>query len=380
MRKLKILIVDDAVVVRQMVARVLAEDPAIEVIGTAANGRIALSKVKAQAPDLITLDVDMPEMDGLETLVELRKLAPRVQVIMFSSLTEAGAKATLDALALGAADYVTKPSHTGTAAEAMERVREELLPRIKALGATLGLSGPPGPIAGDGAEPVAAPARRVAVRHSMPGAAQAQSAGRRGQRVDLLCIGASTGGPNALAEVLRGLPGDMPVPVLVVQHMPPLFTRLLAERLNRGGVPVREAGQGDALEPGHVYLAPGNYHMGLGRSGSSLRVQLNQGPPENSCRPAVDVLFRSAAEYQGAHVLGVVLTGMGQDGLRGAQRISEAGGQIFVQDEATSVVWGMPGAVASAGLAERVLPLHLLAGAIVRRMTEGRSWTPVGGA
>jgi two-component system chemotaxis response regulator CheB len=370
MRRIKILIVDDAVVVRQMVARVLAEDPAIEVIGTAANGRIALSKVKAQAPDLITLDVDMPEMDGLEMLVELRKLAPQVQVIMFSSLTEAGAKATLDALALGAADYVPKPSSPSTAAEAMARVREELLPRIKALGAALDLIG------AENAEGCGA-ARRPAPRPA--GQGQAQGAVRRGQRVELLCVGASTGGPNALAEVLRGLPGELPVPVLVVQHMPPLFTRLLAERLNRGGVPVHEAEQGDALEPGHVYLAPGNYHMGLGRSGSSLRVQLNQGPPENSCRPAVDVLFRSAAEHQGAHVLGVVLTGMGQDGLRGAQRISEAGGQIFVQDEATSVVWGMPGAVASAGLADRVLPLHLMAGAIVRRIAEGRSWTHVGG-
>lgn len=361
MRRIKILIVDDAVVVRQMVARALAEDPAIEVIGTAANGRIALSKVKVQAPDLITLDVDMPEMDGLETLVALRRLAPQVQVIMFSRLTEAGAKITLEALSLGAADCATKPGHAASAAEAMARVREELLPRIKALGGAL-------------------PRRAAPGRPQGKPQPQPQGQVRRAQRVELLCIGASTGGPNALAEVLQGLPGDLPVPVLVVQHMPPLFTRLLAERLSRDGVPAREAAQGDVLDPGRVYLAPGDHHMGLARSGASLQVQLNQGPHENSCRPAVDVLFRSAVEHHGAHVLGVVLTGMGQDGLRGAQRIFEAGGQIFVQDEATSVVWGMPGAVAGAGLAERVLPLKLMAGAIVRRIAEGRSWVPAGGA
>ncbi len=195
-----------------------------------------------------------------------------------------------------------------------------------------------------------------------------------GQPIEVLAIGASTGGPNALAEVVPRLPGDLPFPVLVVQHMPPLFTRLLAERLNsQSKLRVREAEAGRELKPGEVWIARGDYHMVVARSGSSVCLTLNQNPPENSCRPAVDVLFRSVAQVFGASVLGVVMTGMGSDGARGAAQIRDAGGEILVQDEASSVVWGMPGAVVSAGLADKICPLAELSGEVVHRITAGRS-------
>jgi two-component system chemotaxis response regulator CheB len=191
-----------------------------------------------------------------------------------------------------------------------------------------------------------------------------------GQRIDILAIGTSTGGPNALAEMVPGLPGNFPVPVVVVQHMPPVFTRLLAERLNaRSPLSVHEAVAGARLEPGHVWVAPGNYHMTVVRKGREVVLDLNQDPPENSCRPAVDVLFRSVAHTYASHSLAVVMTGMGSDGMRGARSIHDAGGQILVQDEATSVVWGMPGSVAGLGLADQIRPLKQIAPEVVRRVT-----------
>jgi two-component system, chemotaxis family, protein-glutamate methylesterase/glutaminase len=350
MRKIRTLIVDDAVVVRQLVSRALGEDPQVEVVGTAPNGRIALSKVEQLSPDVVTLDLDMPDMDGLETLAALKKSHPDVEVIIFSALTERGAAAALEALARGAADVVTKPANMGKPSEAVFRVREELLPRVRALGAhrvhppTLSLPPPLAP------RPAALPAQ-----------------------IDVVAIGCSTGGPNALAELLAALPATFPVPIAIVQHMPPIFTRLLAERLTKGSaLKVREAAEGDVLRPGEALLAPGNFHLALFRDGPVVRAQLHQGPLENSCRPSVDVLFRAVASVYGARALGVVLTGMGQDGLRGAEDIRAVGGRLLVQDEETSVVWGMPGVVANAGLADRVLPIGQLAQEICRRVAEGR--------
>jgi two-component system chemotaxis response regulator CheB len=365
MRKARVLIVDDSTVIRRLLSDALRGDPAIEVADTAANGRIALAKIPQVNPDLITLDVEMPDMDGLATLREIRKSYPRLPVIMFSTLTAKGAITTLDALSLGANDYVTKPAGAGDLSASMQKVREELLPRIRALCR------------------IDEPAGRRGVVPNRPAAAATGGGSRpaAAARVDVIAIGVSTGGPNALTELFRALPGDLPVPVLVVQHMPPVFTRYLAERLDAvSPLQVREAQAGQLVHPGGVWLAPGNYHMVVDRVGQGVAVQLHQGPPENSCRPAVDVLFRSVAEVYGAGTLAVVLTGMGQDGLRGCEAICHAGGTVLAQDQATSVVWGMPGAVAEAGLAAHILPLPHMAEEMLRCVARGRtprSRTPV---
>jgi two-component system chemotaxis response regulator CheB len=359
MRKIRVLVVDDAVVVRRLVTDALASDPMLEVVGAAANGRIALAKIPQLNPDLITLDIEMPEMNGFEVLVEVRKSWPRLPVVIFSNLTERGAASTLEALALGATDYVTKPVSVGSVSAAQQRVRDELIPRIKALCGRAAGHAPVPPARFRPTAPLALPVRPA------------------GTRVDLLAIGVSTGGPNALAAMLPAFPADFPVPIVIVQHMPPLFTRFLADRLTQvSSIRVREGVEGGLLEPGVAWVAPGNYHMVLRQDGHAVRVQLHQGSQENSCRPSVDVLFRSVAEVYGAHALGVVLTGMGQDGLRGSEDIRQVQGQIVVQDEATSVVWGMPGFVANAGLAEAVLPLPDLPGEIMRRAWAGRPNRP----
>jgi two-component system chemotaxis response regulator CheB len=347
--KIRVLVVDDSVTIRRLVSDELAADPAIEVVGTAANGRIALARVTQVNPDLIILDIEMPELDGLATLRELRKTHPKLPVLMFSSLTEQGAAASLEALALGATDYFTKPSGAGGLAASLKVIREELIPEIKAV------------CRRDAGVPTGAP---VAAAKLLP---------PHTGRVEAVTIGVSTGGPNALAEVFEALPKQLPVPVTIVQHMPPMFTKLLAERLTgKGSVKVEEGIAGGELRPGHAWIAPGDFHMTVKRDGHSVRVLLNQDPPENSCRPAADVLFKSMVHTYGPGVLAVVMTGMGQDGLRGCEAVREAGGQVVVQDEATSVVWGMPGFVAKAGLADRVLPLPLLASEIVRRVRVGR--------
>ena len=348
MSRIRVLVVDDAVVFRRALTEVLSSDPALDVVGTAPNGRIALARIAQVNPDLVILDVEMPEMDGLATLAELRKSYPRLPVIMFSALTERGAEATLEALALGATDYFTKPNGTDLEAS-LAVVREELIPEIKALCKVKNQE------TSTATGSIQAPAVSVAARTA--------------QAIQVVAIAASTGGPNALTDVFRRLPRDFPAPIVVVQHMPPMFTRLLAERLTaQGAIPVHEGRTGEALQPGQAWIAPGDFHMTVARDGLKARLELNQGPPENSCRPAADVLLRSAAGAFGGAVLAVVLTGMGQDGLRGCERIREAGGQILVQDEPSSVVWGMPGHVARAGLADRVLPLSLIADEITRRV------------
>ena len=354
MRRIRVLVVDDSVVIRRMVSNVLSSDPLIEVVGAAANGRIALAKIPQVNPDLITLDIEMPEMNGLEALAEIRKTYPSLPVIMFSTLTERGAAATLDALALGANDYVTKPSNLGSAALSMQRIREELVHKIKVFCSKV--VGPEGAPARPEPPPAPAPRRRTV------------QMGIR-ERPEIVAIGVSTGGPNALAEVLPALPADFPVPVVIVQHMPPMFTKLLAERLaSQSAIHVGEGAFGESLEPAQAWVAPGDYHMTLARDTDSIRLQTNQAPPENSCRPSVDVLFRSVAEVYRPRTLAVVMTGMGKDGLRGCEHVQEVGGQVLVQDEASSVVWGMPGFVAQAGLADRVLPLERIGFEIVRKV------------
>jgi two-component system, chemotaxis family, protein-glutamate methylesterase/glutaminase len=358
MKRVRVLVVDDSVVVRRILRDVLAGDPMLEVIGVAANGRIALSMVEQLSPDVITLDVEMPEMDGLETLRHLRVSFPKLPVIMFSTLTQRGAVETLDALALGARDYVTKPANVGSVTTGMERIRTDLLPKIKALcGVSQELAGPP-------------PEKRLSLPRTQA----------RELIVDIVAIGTSTGGPNALTEVLPQLPADFPVPVLVVQHMPPTFTKFLADRLNAScKLHVQEAGMEQPLEPGTIWIAAGDFHLAAYAEGTRRRLRSHRAPPENSCRPAVDVLFRSVAETYRGHALAVVMTGMGQDGWRGAEQLHQVGAQIVAQDEATSVVWGMPGFVVQAGLADKVLPLPQIAAEIVRRVMMGHRITAMMG-
>ncbi|MFZ0992314.1 MAG: chemotaxis response regulator protein-glutamate methylesterase [Candidatus Sulfotelmatobacter sp.] len=349
MNRIRILVVDDSVVIRKLLAQTLAEDRGIEVVGTASDGRLGLAKIAQLHPDLVTLDVEMPVMNGLETLAELRKLYPKLPVVMFSTLTEHGAAATLDALALGASDYAAKPSNTGSAAGAIEAIRAELVPKIKALCGQTRISLPP-------------PRAVVPVRRAIQ------------RKIEIVTIGTSTGGPNALAEVLPRIPREFPVPIVLVQHMPPIFTRLLAERLAaQCEIPVHEAIAGVVLSPAQVWIAPGNFHMTVKQAGVGSRLELNQEPPENSCRPSVDVLFRSVAEVYGAGALAVVMTGMGSDGVVGAERIRQCGGEVIVQDEPSSVVWGMPGLVYASGQADAVYPLNQLGQAIASRVSHTRA-------
>lgn len=345
-RRIRILIVDDSAVMRSLLRSVVASDPALEVAATASDGASALDLLDTARPDLVLLDVEMPNLDGLETLRRMRASSYRMPVVMVSALTMRGARVTIDALAGGASDYVTKPSNQADRHSALQTLAQDLLPRIHALTANVERGSPQGGLA----------------KHVHRGLSSSPPS--------VLAIGASTGGPAALDVVLPALPLDFPLPVLVVQHMPELFTGMLAERLaERCRLPVREAAEGMPVLPGRIYLARGNWHMELvasACSGAPPALHLHQGPMENHCRPSVNVLFRSAAAMYGSATLCVVLTGMGSDGLAASRLVCEEGGTILVQDRATSVIWGMPGAVEQAGLAHRVLPLAAIAPEILR--------------
>jgi two-component system, chemotaxis family, protein-glutamate methylesterase/glutaminase len=349
--KKRVLIVDDAVVVRRALSDTIAQDPDLEVVGTAVNGRIALAKFPTLKPDIVLLDIEMPEMDGLETVRELRKIDTHVPIIMFSTLSERGATITLEALSAGATDYVTKPSNINMAAT-FNAVSQELIPKIRALCRL--------PDAAHGAMPLPKPAAQSPPVAFIPRPTSLAPA-------QVVAIGVSTGGPDALACLLPMLPANLPVPVVITQHMPPIFTTMLASRLAaKSLLAVREGVSGEALTPGGVFLAPGDFHMVVSQDNGVIRLKTHQGPKENFCRPSVDVLFRSIADVYGARALAVVLTGMGQDGLRGCETLRGLGARVFVQDEASSIVWGMPGFVARAGLAEKILPLNKIAAAITR--------------
>ncbi len=348
MHPIRILVVDDAVVARRVISDILSDEEGLEVVGTAPNGRIALTKIERLKPDLVTLDIDMPELDGMETLGRIRADHPGVDVVMVSNLTQRGARVTVDALFLGAADYVTKATQTTSPDAARAHLRDQLIPKIRAL--FLERKG--------GTKPP--PTYRRTSRSGAPG---------RVKKIGIVAIGASTGGPNALADVLKNIPGGFLAPVVIVQHMPKNFTAFLAERLDsRCALNVREAEDGSVLTPGSAWIAPGDLHIKIRQSGGQVQIATDDGPLVNSCRPSVDVLFRSVATCFNSSTLAVVLTGMGQDGLEGSRAIAAAGGRIVVQDEATSVVWGMPGHVANQGLADTVLPCSDIGPEIVRRV------------
>jgi len=398
------MVVDDSVVARRLISEVLAADPELEVVAAASNGKVALQRLEQIPCDLITLDVDMPELDGIATMTEVRKKHPKLPVIMFSALTARAASSTIDALSRGANDYVTKPEGMANVGAARERIKAELIPKIKALCSGAARSTSKIPLIRQATSmlpvqrqtsvipdqrqtsvipvqrqtsvipvqrqttaviPVAAPQRPITGVIDLPIP--------RAGMVGAVAIGVSTGGPPALQTLVSGLPASLPVPVFIVQHMPPTFTTMLADRLARGAaVPVLEAAAGMRVEPGKVYVAPGDYHLVVERGPLGAFLRTNQDPPECSCRPSADVLFRSVSAAYGPGALAVVLTGMGSDGTRGAEYIRAAGGTVLVQDQATSVVWGMPGSVWRAGLAAAVLPIGEIAGEIIQR-TQMRS-------
>jgi two-component system chemotaxis response regulator CheB len=350
--RIRVMVVDDSVVIRRLVTQALEQDPMIEVVGTASNGAIGLQRIPQFTPDVVTLDIEMPDMNGLEMLRRIRREFPQLRVIMFSTLTERGAAITLEALTLGADDYVTKASNEGSLNRSLARLQEEMIPKIKQF---FRVAAP-----NSAAEPAPSSAVAVPVTSKKPTVRQLKL------RPKVIVVGVSTGGPAALGAMLPLFPTSFPLPILLVQHMPPLFTRLLAERLNPTcQLTVEEAKESDLVEPGRILIAPGDFHMKVASRGGVIRVCLDQSPRQNSCRPAVDALFVSAAELYGGAVLAVVLTGMGHDGLHGAKLLKAHGASVLVQDEASSVIWGMPGAVANAGLADRVLPLDKLVPAIL---------------
>ncbi len=345
--KIRVMAVDDSVVIRHLIREALQHDPDIEFLGAEGSGAAALERIPAVKPDLVTLDIEMPGMDGLEVLRQIRKHHPRLRTIMFSTLTQRGSAATFEALSLGADDYVAKAANGGSLDRSLATLRAELIPKIKQFFAV-----------------------RSAGRQRL-----AQVASPSRQKVPrtfrALAIGVSTGGPQALENLIPKLPADFALPVLVVQHMPAMFTRLLAERLDAASpLHVAEAAEGMEVRPGNVLIAPGDFHLRVRPMGLGFAATLDQGPYENSCRPSVDVLFRSLAGVCRGHVLSVILTGMGSDGKKGTEALKAGGAYSIAQDEATSVVWGMPGAVVEAGLADRVLPLPQIVPEILR-LTSG---------
>lgn len=370
MRKTRVLIADDEVLIRRIISDVL-EEQGMQVAGLAANSQLALAKIPQVNPDVILLDLEFDGLTGLRTLVDIRKAYPILPIIMLGSMKEKTINMAMEALALGAHDYVIIPQSIRDVDAVKNGLRADLIPKVKMYCPSENEERPP-------------------VKHlkktSSPQVKTPQTGSRpqniKPQRVDILAIGVSTGGPNALAYLLPEIPKDFPVPIVIVQHMPPYFTELLAKRLDeKSAIRVKEAAQGDILKPGEALLAPGDFHMVVKREGSRTFIQTHSEPPENSCRPAVDVLFRSVAGIYGANTLAVIMTGMGQDGLRGCELIYELGGQILVQDEKSSVVWGMPGFVHKAGLADQALPLTQLSAEITKRARAFRSelpynWTP----
>jgi two-component system chemotaxis response regulator CheB len=357
------MVVDDSAVIRGLLTKTLETDAEIKVVSTVGNGQAAVDAVKRADIDVIVLDIEMPVMDGLTALPKLLEARPGVQIIMASTLTLKGASVSMKALSLGAADYLSKPTTT-TGISTASDFKRDLVEKVKSWGLVArrkrGL--PPGSAAAPGSN-VPAPPKKL-----YPGAVTLRATAPVPGKVDCLAIGSSTGGPQALFAVFRALGKVERMPVFVTQHMPATFTTILAEHLAQAsGMPAAEAKDGEAALPGRIYVAPGDFHMTVESQGTSLVVRLNKNPPENFCRPAVDPMLRSIAKVYGNRTLFVMLTGMGQDGLKGARELVAAGSTVIAQDEASSVVWGMPGAVATAGLCTAVLPLNEI-GAYVKKV------------
>ncbi|MDR3089216.1 MAG: chemotaxis response regulator protein-glutamate methylesterase [Desulfobulbaceae bacterium] len=358
-KKLRVLVVDDTIVYRSCVSEILKEIPGVEVAGVAHNGQIALAKIASLAPDLLTLDIEMPVMNGLEVLAELKRNYPKVGAIMLSTLTADGSEMTLKALELGAFDFILKPQ-SGTLATNKARIKEMLQPMLEAyarshLGRRLGTPPLLKPMRPTPRPAVAAPSGSVPKR----------------QRSEIVAIGISTGGPNALGQMLPMLPGNIGAPVLIVQHMPPVFTKSLAASLDKKcALTVKEAEEGEAVVPNVVYIAPGGKQMKLvaDAGGAHRRIRITNDPPENSCKPSADYMFRSIADYYVGRTTAVIMTGMGSDGTKGLEILKNKGAYIIAQDEASCVVYGMPKAPTEGGLVDCVAPLAKIADEIVKTL------------
>lgn len=361
---IRVMVVDDSVVVRGLVSKWVDEEAGMESIGKCSNGAKAVEEVKALNPDVIVLDIEMPVMDGLEALPKILKLCPGVKVIMASTLTQRNAEISLKALSLGASDYVPKPvSNSGVTTSSAFKI--DLINKIKALGSTLlkqkAKIAPARPAVVTAKTPTAKPTAAVSPSAGSDDGYTLREYSKKPPRI--LIVGSSTGGPPALISVLEELaPVLKQIPVLVTQHMPATFTKIFAEHLGRAaGLPSAEGIDGEQVHSGKIYVAPGGRHMILERKGAFPIIRLTDGPEVNFCKPAVDPLFESVAKCYGATTLSIVLTGMGSDGAKGAKIVADAGGSVIAQDEATSVVWGMPGATAKIGACSEVLPLKQIA-------------------
>ncbi len=342
MDKIKVLVVDDSAMVRQLLTEILSQDPQIEVVGTAPDPYIARDKIKRLNPDVLTLDVEMPRMDGVTFLANLMRLRP-MPVVMVSSLTEKGADVTLRALELGAVDFVTKPAVD--VAHGLEAYAQTLIDKVKA-------------------------AARVRVRAigERPQVKRLASSGLFKSTDKVIAVGASTGGTEAIKDLLLALPADTPG-MVITQHIPAAFSGPFARRMDGvAAMTVREAADGDPILPGHVYIAPGDRHLKVERSGARYLCRLDDGPRVNHHKPSVDVLFHSVAENVGPNALGVILTGMGDDGARGMRAMHDAGSYTIAQDEKTSVVWGMPGEAVAHGGVDEVLPLDAIPARLLQRL------------
>jgi two-component system chemotaxis response regulator CheB len=341
---LRVMVVDDSAIVRGLIVRMLKTDPRIEVTASCSNGQMAAGHAARHPLDVIILDIEMPVMDGLAALPKLLEAAPGVSIIMASTLTQRNAAISLRALSLGATDYVAKP--TSDKLGASDTFRRELIEKVVTLGrARKAAQG------NNATAPRLAPSPQV---HLRSGTAR---------RPRIIAIGSSTGGPQALLTMLTGLPPSVQCPIVIAQHMPATFTTVMAQHIGRAtGRPCSEAAHGTEIRPGSIGIAPGDFHLQVVREGERCIAKLSQTAPENFCRPSVDPLFRSVAQHYGAESCAVVLTGMGSDGCAGAKVMAAIGASILAQDEASSVVWGMPGAVAAAGICSAILPLTKIAG------------------
>lgn len=367
-KNIRVLVVDDTVLYRKILSDCLNSLPGVEVVGAVGNGKLALSSVTTLKPDIMTLDFEMPVLDGISTLKELQKHPSDVAVVMVSAHTTEGAKITMQALELGAFDFIAKPDGSSLQANRDELIRQ-LKPVVQSVATKRLLARTSSMVKRAVSPPLRAPQSSSATRLPRPSSSVRQPVQMRPGIVQVVAIGVSTGGPNALAGLLPHLPGNLRVPIVLVQHMPPVFTKALADSLDaKCQLKVVEVQHGDRLQPGVVHLAPGGKHMGLKKQGTIVTVTLSTDPPENHCRPSADYLFRSVAEVFNNNTLGVILTGMGNDGAKGLQVMKERGSQVIGQDQQSCVVYGMPMEAMKLGVVDVELPLDRIAGEIVKRV------------
>jgi len=371
-----VMLVDDSAVIRGLINRMITPEPDMEVVASVGDGHRAVEALDRHPNiDVVLLDIEMPVMDGLTALPKLIEKKPGLKVIMASTLTLENAEVSMKAMKLGAVDYIPKPTSTREISGGQD-FRDELVSKVRAVcgrgasvpGAVPGAAPAAAPATAQPAATAAAPAKKPLYAGDL----SLRPASATHRKPQIIAVGSSTGGPQALFEVMNGIDPGVQLPIMLTQHMPPKFTTILAQHIQQAaGRPCAEAQDGEALQPGRIYVAPGDFHMTVQVEGTGKVIRLNQDPPENFCRPAVDPMFRSIAAAFGDRVLGVVLTGMGSDGAKGGKVLVDGGATIVAQDEASSVVWGMPGAAAHAGICTALLPLTEVAGYINKYVGEG---------